>query len=133
MKTKRVLSEVSELLPDAEKTGSQFCTGWLWRFQKRRNLKSRKPYGEDEDADGKAAEKGLPKLRALYQQFALAKKRNAGEKALNFAMPPDRTTTQNALTGRKKDKKRMTILVCSNADGSEKVLFLTTANAQRPR
>lgn len=129
----RLLEEVNALLPEDSKVIFKFSSGWLWRFQKRWNLKSRKLHGEAKDADEQAVERELPELRAACSRYAKEDIWNADETGLNYAMPPDQTISQTALPGRKKDKKRLTLLVCSNATGSEKFPLLFIGKANKPR
>lgn len=132
-KGKRLLEEVNRLLPESSGVDLTFSAGWLWRFQRRWNLKSRKLHGEAGDADADAVERELPNLRLACDRYAKEDVWNADETGLNYAMPPDRTISQAAQPGRKKDKKRLTLLVCANATGTEKFPLLYIGNAKKPR
>lgn len=50
-----------------------------------------------------------------------------------YQMAPEKAVALHALPGRKKQKNRFTVLVCCNADGSEKYELMFTGNAERPR
>lgn len=132
-KGKRLLAEVNALLPDEEQISLKFTSGWLWHFQRRWNLKSRKLHGEACDADEVAVERELPNLRKVCQQYHKDDVFNADETGLNYAMPPDRTISVEPMPGRKKEKRRLTILVCANASGTEKYPLLFIGNSKQPR
>lgn len=50
-KGKRLLEEIIALLPEEEKISFKFTSGWLWNFQPRWSLNSRKLHGEARDTD----------------------------------------------------------------------------------
>ena len=47
-------------------------------------------------------------------------------------MAPDKTIAERPLSGRKKDKTRITYLACANADGSERFPLMVIGKAERP-
>lgn len=132
-KGKRLLVEVNALLPDADKIKMKFSAGWLWNFQRRWHLKSRKLHGESCDADEVAIARELPNLRSICARYERKDVFNADETGLNYAMPPDRTISKKPMPGRKKDKRRLTLLVCCNASGTEKYPILFIGNSKQPR
>lgn len=132
-KGKRLLNDVNRSLPQEGQVSLRFTSGWLWRFQKRWNLKCRRVHGESGDADEDALQRELPVIQALCATYSADDIWNADETGLNYCMPPDRTISAHPLPGRKKDKKRLTVLVCANASGSEKFPLMIIGNAQRPR
>lgn len=58
---------------------------------------------------------------------------NGDECGLNNYMPPDKTAEHQPLRGRKKAKEHIVVLICSNANGSERFepMFIGTAGEQR--
>ena len=48
-------------------------------------------------------------------------------------MAPDKPIAERPLSGRKKDKTRITYLACANADGSERFPLMVVGKAERPR
>lgn len=132
-KGKRLLGEVNAKLRDDQKLSLGFTKGWLWNFQRRWNLKARRMHGEAADADDAAVSRELPRLVALCQQFDEEDIFNADETGVNYCMPPDTTICQSPIRGRKKVKKRLTLLVCANTTGSEKFPLMFIGNAMRPR
>ena len=55
------------------------------------------------------------------------------ETGLFYRMSPDRTIAARQIGGLKKDKTRITIALCANADGSEKRELFFIAHSQKPR
>lgn len=58
---------------------------------------------------------------------------NADDTELFFSMPPEKSMAILRLPGRKKKKKRITILPCWNADGSENLELMFISMAWKPR
>lgn len=48
-------------------------------------------------------------------------------------MEPDKTLATRRLSGRKKNKERLTIALCTNADGSHKIKPLIIGQSSKPR
>ncbi|PXF48371.1 Tigger transposable element-derived protein 6 [Gracilariopsis chorda] len=132
-KGNRLLAEVNGLLPEHERWTLKSTTGCLCNFQRRWNLKSSKIYGEAGDADEEGLQRELPVPRALCAQYGREDIFNADEAGVNYCMPPDRTISSQPLLGRKKDKKRLTSLVCANAKGTEKIPLMIIGHAVRPK
>ncbi|KAI1005425.1 hypothetical protein K3495_g2794 [Podosphaera aphanis] len=78
-------------------------------------------------------EQELPSLKALLSGYASRDIFKADEIGLFYLMSPDQTISARQTEGMKKDKTRITILFCVNADGSEKLPPLFIGKSQRPR
>lgn len=128
-----ILEEVNLLLGENDKCEAQFSSGWLVRFMKRFNLKSRRIHGESGDADNNAVKNFLPKLREKIAAYRPADVWNADETGLYYCMAPERTISEDVMEGRKKAKVRMTLLVCANATGTQKMPLMFIGQARRPR
>lgn len=87
-------------------------------------------FGEDEYAHGEAVEDHLPELLDLCQRFGPANIWNVEKTSLNFVVSSNRKISQNAMPGRKNDKNKLKILVCTNVDASEKISLLMVVNTQ---
>lgn len=55
------------------------------------------------------------------------------ETALYWARAPNKTLSTERVSGQKSTKKHITLAVCANADGSEKLKLLFINNAKAPR
>ena len=55
------------------------------------------------------------------------------ETGLFYRLEPDHTLATRRLSGRKKDKERITIALCANADGSHKLDPLIIGKFAKPR
>ena len=55
------------------------------------------------------------------------------ETGLFYRLEPDQTLATHRLAGRKKDKERLTIALCANADGSHKLNPLVIGKFAKPR
>ena len=131
-KGRRLLADVNVLLPIDRKINLQFTSGWLWNFQKRWGVKSREMYGEAADADDQAVTDCLPRLQDICSRYGLGDMWNVDETGSNYAMDPDRTICASPVPGRKKEKKRPTLLVCANSSGTEKFPLFFIGSARRP-
>lgn len=129
----RLLANANLLLPPESRIKLNFSNGWLQKFQRRWQLKSWKLHGESGDADNEAMESKLPSIQERLKPYELRDIYNADEFGLFYRMAPDKTIAREQLEGRKKDKKRLSVLACSNADGSHKVPLLIIGNAHKPR
>ena len=119
---------------DLDENGERlkFTAGW-WNFQRRWNLKARKLHGEAGDADDQAIAEALPNLRNLCRQYRPEDVCNGDETGCNYAITPDRSISSSSRSGNKKQKKRITLLVCCNSTGSEKFPLFIIGSARRPR
>ncbi|UYV76908.1 TIGD4 [Cordylochernes scorpioides] len=110
--------------------------GWLERFKARRNIAFKRLHGEagSVDANSVATWKGgiIPSLLAKYSPQDIL---NADETGLFYKLLPNQTMTIRGekCEGGKKSKERITVLVCCNMDGSEKLPLLYIGKYRRPR
>jgi hypothetical protein len=58
---------------------------------------------------------------------------NADETGLFYSMPGNKTIACKCFAGKKKVKKRLSLLLTANADGSEKLQTLVIGTAKKPR
>ena len=77
--------------------------------------------------------KDLSKIQARLKSFSPKDIWNCDETGLFWKMAPDKTIRLSALPGRKKQKDRITIMPCCNADGSEKMELMVIEKSKRPR
>ena len=108
--------------------------GWLENFQERYNISSKHIHGESESADLEQVNKGRESLQELLIGHDLNDIYNADETGLFFRLGPDQTlaTKSDNAKGFKKDKERITVLLCCNASGTRKVLPFVLGKAKKP-
>ncbi|XP_046391623.1 tigger transposable element-derived protein 6-like [Ischnura elegans] len=97
--------------------------GWLSRFKRRWNLTTLRVCGEEAAVDVAVVEewkKNLPSLVAGYDPKDIF---NADESGFFYNLLPDSTlaTKGEICHGGKRSKERLTVLFCTNSDGSEKL------------
>ena len=125
---------------EARNKGVQFYNfeasqGWLENFQERYNISSKRIHGESESADLEQVDKGRERLQELLVGYDLNDIYNADETGLFFRLGPDQTlaTKSDNAKGFKKDKERITVLLCCNASGTKKVLPFVLGKAKKPQ
>lgn len=125
--------ELAERLGLEEFRGSK---GWFERFKKRRGITFQKQVGEAGAVSEETVEEWVSTtLPALIDGYEPNNIYNCDETALFFKLLPDRTyeVRGKKCTGGKKSKERVTVLLCCNADGSDKHVPLVIGKAAKPR
>lgn len=89
--------------------------------------------GESGSADNEAITQALPDLKETIARFHPRDVFNMDETGLFYCMAPDRTIAARQLAGMKKEKTRMTVALCANADGSEKLEPFFIGHYLKPR
>lgn len=109
--------------------------GWLWRFKNRNEIVYKKACGEKADADAVSAEKFKEEFQDLVKGYDPKDIYNADETGLFYRATPNGSLTfkKENLIGSKTAMDRVTLLVCSNMDGSDKVPLLAIGKSARPR
>jgi len=102
----------------------QFSSGWLWKFKNCNEIRQRKLHGEEASADQNAIIESLPSLQDKCSSYPPEQIYNMDETGLFYQLEPDRTLATRRLSGRKKNKERLSVALCANADGSHKLNLL---------
>ena len=115
-----------------------FSDGWLRNFKLRHGIRQLDVSGESESADVEAAERYSTTFSALVREHELQPSQmyNADETGLFFKSIPERTLAgagEKAAKGFKRNKERLTVLVCANASGTHKVKLLVIGKFKNPR
>ena len=110
-----------------------FSSGWLHRFKKRNGIQVQKLQGEASSADLNAITEALPLLKNMCSNYPPERIYNMDETGLFYRLEPDRTLATQRLSGRKKDKERLSIALCANSDGSHKLDPLIIGKFKKPR
>jgi hypothetical protein len=107
--------------------------GWLSGFKERHNIKEYIKHGEA----GSAPISELPlyreQIKNITSQYQLSDIFNADETGLFWQLEPSRVLSTGPVTGRKKSKERITVMLTCNADGTEKLKPLLIHKYQNPK
>lgn len=111
-------------------------TGWLSRFKTRHGIVGKVLSGESAAADEEAASEWISDNAAsLLEQYSPSDIYNADETGLFYEMLPSTTLDFRGQRchGGKHSKKRVTVLLCANMDGSDKRPPLVIGKSAKPR
>ena len=90
-KAVRLQEKINYSRIEDSKLDMKFTVGWLSKFQKRWNLRSRRMDAESGDADMESVRDCLTSLASLVQSYHPNDVWSAEETGLYYQMPPDRT------------------------------------------
>jgi DDE superfamily endonuclease/Tc5 transposase DNA-binding domain/CENP-B N-terminal DNA-binding domain len=107
--------------------------GWLDNFKKRHAIWQFRIYGESESIPIENLPEQRQQLVELLSQYRPEDVYNADETGLFFQMIPNQTLATKPVKGKKKDKERITILLCTNATGTDKLKPLVIGKSAKPR
>lgn len=109
--------------------------GWISRFKERHGLNFKKLCGQSAAVDDSVVQDWLSRLPTLIEGFDPRDIYNADETGLFYKCLPDRSLTLKgeACHGGKNSKERLTILLCSNSDGSDKRVPFVIGKSAKPR
>jgi hypothetical protein len=110
-----------------------FSNGWLDSFKRRNNIRRYRIHGESGSAPIASLPEERMKLRQLLSRYTLDKIYNIDETGLYYRMSPNQTLSTKPVRGEKKDKTRITILLGTNAIGTDKLKPWVIGNAKCPR
>ena len=97
-------------------------TGWVTRFKQRHGISCKLLSGESSGVDQERVNTGREKAKERIQDYQPKDIFNMDETGLFFRLLPDKTLSNSKTNkGVKKQKDRITIALCANSDGSEKV------------
>ena len=109
--------------------------GWLENFKKRHGIVYRKVCGESGAVDDNVCAAWKAELQSVIQGYSPHDVFNADETALFFKCLPDSTMTFKGekCQGGKLSKERLTVLLATNASGTEKLRPLVIGKSRKPR
>lgn len=131
-----VAEKARELAKDARLgVGADFklSNGWLEKLKRRIGIKSYHLHGERGSVDEKALEEARAEIRGFLADYELKDICNMDETGLCYRMSPSKTLATHQRKGAKKSKERVTLALCSNADGSDKMPPLVIGKSKNPR
>lgn len=97
--------------------------GWLEKFRNRHAISFRKINGESASVDNSTVEEWTNRLSTILDGYHPSDVFNADETGLFYRATPDRSLVLSTeeCKGGKKGKERVTVLLCSNLTGTEKL------------
>ncbi|UYV84166.1 K02A2.6-like [Cordylochernes scorpioides] len=110
--------------------------GWIERWKARHGIKLRNICGESADVNRETMTNWLTDVMPnIISNYACKDIFNTDETGLFWRLLPDKTLhfKGETCTGGKASKERITILLCCNMDGSEKMQPLVIGKAKQPR
>lgn len=96
-------------------------------------MKERRRHGEAASVDLNQVATEKIRMRRILARFATRDRFNVDETSFFPNAPPDRSLCSVQMSGKKKDKFRITATFCTNADGSYKFPVMFIRKSLRPR
>ncbi|GET00208.1 tigger transposable element-derived protein 6-like [Rhizophagus clarus] len=110
-----------------------FSNGWIEKFKRRNNIHCYRLHGEANSAPLETLFEERRKLQTILQDYTLDNIFNADETGLFFHMAPNQTLASAPTPGTKLDKTRITVLLATNAIGTQKLKPLVIGSSKNPR
>lgn len=107
--------------------------GWLNGFKERHGLTSHRRYGEAGSVDIATAVEERKRIQGLLQDFHPNNIWNFDETSFFYKAHDNFGLSSKPLPGKKLDKVRLSVLVGSNATGTQKWELLVIGKAKQPR
>jgi hypothetical protein len=110
----------------------EFSTRWLEKFKKRHNIQARIRHGEAGSIpDG--VEEEMRSLQTIAGEYKEEDIYNMDETGLLWRMLPSRGLLSQSQPGLKKDKTRVSLALCVNATGTDRLPVWIIGQAKTPR
>jgi hypothetical protein len=109
-----------------------FSEGWLSRFKKRHNLRYHTFHGEAASVPSSVHDQ-IEGIRIICDQYEPSEIYNMDETGLFWRRMPNGGLSYGKITGKKKDKTRISLVVTTNADGSDRMPLWIIGTAKTPR
>jgi hypothetical protein len=107
--------------------------GWLHGFKSRHKIKSRRLFGESGAAQlGEECERIMADIREAARGYDARDVYNMDETGFNWRTVPEISLGTTQHKGGKKDKARITAVMCCNAMGTDRVPIWYIGKAARP-
>ncbi|KAE8990450.1 hypothetical protein PF011_g18352 [Phytophthora fragariae] len=106
---------------------------WLRRLQRRYGIRWRRSYGEDGMVDLASVEGEIQKLRSLIRSYSYTDVYNMDETSCFYNNVPRGSLCINEAPSLKQDKSRLTLVVCTNVTGTDKMPLLFIGKFFKPR
>lgn len=111
-----------------------YSHGWLQRFKSRNKLRQITLHGEASSCSTENLDEKIDLLRKELEIYDPGSIYNFDETALFYKMMPSKTISSlSKKSGTKQSKQRVSLAVCCNADGTDKLPLLMIGTAKKPR
>jgi hypothetical protein len=125
--------EIWQRLPSyANQPSPDFSNGWLYRFQKRHNIRQHTLHGEAGSVPA-IAETTMHQIRALASDYGSDDIYNMDETALYWRKSISKGLSTSTMSGIKMDKSRISLAFCCNASGKDRLPIWLIGKAKTPR
>jgi hypothetical protein len=111
----------------------RFGPSWLRRFQERYGFRWRRAYGESDSVELDTSKQEIARLRRLVSSYLPRNVFNMDESPCSYNDVPRGSICKIAAPALKQSKARVTMAVCCNTDGSEKLTVLYLGTTTKPR
>lgn len=128
----------AQVYPDKPSSDFIASDGWFTKFKHRHGIRFKRICGEILSSDTTVITPFIHKLRAKMDEMGItnAQLYNADESGLFYRLLPNTTyvtACEKTAPGRKIRKERVSFMLCSNADGSNKVTPFVIGKSKEPR
>ena len=123
----------ARMLEFKDREEPRWSEGWLQGFKHRYNIRKRVKYGESGSVDVAGAQQRMKEVQVVVNDYDAKDIYNADEAALHWLLMPNSTLATRAVHGTKQDKRRITLLPCSNATGEDKLDMWVIGQSMNPR
>ena len=110
-----------------------YSKGWLQKFKKRHVISKHVAHGEADSADPVAVSQGRLQLQEDLATYDPQDIYNMDETGLFYRLLPNSTLATGPVSGKKKQKERITVALCANATGTDKLVPLVIGKSAHPR
>jgi len=112
----------------------KYSNGWLERFKKRFDVKKRIIHGETANVNLALYDIEIKNLQNEMSKYNPSDVYNMDEAALFYEMLPSQTLSITAkVSGTKQSKKRITVVLCTNMNGTDKFTLSIIGHSGKPR
>ena len=108
---------------------------WLQKFKKRYEIRGRRICWEANSVDEEVVRRWKDDIPKIVDNFKISDTYNCDETRLFFNLLPERTLAVKGdpCHGGKRSKERLTVLLTTNADGTDKLTPLVIGKSAKPR
>nr|CCA23869.1 PREDICTED: similar to Tigger transposable elementderived protein 6 putative [Albugo laibachii Nc14] len=110
-----------------------FSDGWIQKLQECHNLEPRRVYGEAGSACSVCVDKARAELQTITREYRHRDIFKMDKSAYFYCTASSTCVSRSSVAGRKKIKKRLTIAITTNSDGSFQIPLLCVGTANKPR